>query len=501
MRRLLGTFAAATLSATGVAADPPAVEALVAKLGDPGFRTREDAGRQLLARGPAALPALERATTHPDAEVRARAADLVEQLRRADESARLVAVKTVRLDLVNVPLGTALADLKAKTGIPLALDPVLAADSLRPVTVRTGDVPPWEAVEAFCKAAGLKEVFRPELGAPGGRNNLEIEGFGNRRAYYAPTAQPAVTAGQVPVVLADGKPEPLPGDRSTAVRVLALPPRFPGNRVIRGAGQVVLNLDVTPVPGLRWDDVTGVRVTKAEDETGRPLFAAHRAEGRGPSHGDEVVFWGGGQMGMVFVGGDVAFTGGPTPPRANPRVVPVALKTDDRAITTLKVFEGVVVGEVTIPNQPLLAVDDLTKASGVVVRGPGDLTLSVASYEVRPDGRVAVKVRLDGPNPWAAQRAGQRGAVVINGGLAWEGAAMPNSPASRFRFADATGAAVPTPPAQMVSSSDDGIRQTAEYVFTFPRAAKDRPPVRLVLVGDKAAAVEVPFKLTDVRLP
>src|SRR5205085_5358990 len=164
--------------------------------------------------------------------------------------------------------------------------------------------------------------------------------------------------------------------------------------------------DVTPLPGLRWDDVTAVRVTKAEDETGRPLFTAHRTEGRGHAQAEEVVFWGGGQMGMVFVGGDVGYAGGPNPPRANPRVVPVTLKTDDRAVTTLKVFEGVVVGEVTIPNQPLLAVDDLPKASGVVARGPGDVNLSVASYDVRPDGQVLVKVRVDGPNPWAAQRLG-----------------------------------------------------------------------------------------------
>ena len=43
-----------------------------------------------------------------------------------------------------------------------------------------GSLPAWEAVEAFCKAAGLKEVFRAELGTPGGRNNLDVEGFGQQ---------------------------------------------------------------------------------------------------------------------------------------------------------------------------------------------------------------------------------------------------------------------------------------------------------------------------------
>ena len=503
MRRLLGALGAATLTAAfATAGDPPSVEALVEKLGDPAFRAREDAGRQLLARGPVALPALERATTHPDNEVRARAADLADRLRRLDESARLVAPKTVRLDVVNVPLGTALADLKAKTGIPLALDPLRVADSLRPVTVRTGDVPAWEAVEAFCRAAGLREVFREDLAGPAGRGT-EMEMLGQRRAYIAPTPQPAVTAGQVPVVLADGKPDRLPGDRATAVRVLALPPTFPGTRLIRGAGQVVLNLDVTPLPGLRWDDVTAVRVTKAEDETGRPVFTAHRTDGRsGGAQYEEVVFWGGVGAGQVVFlnGGDFAYGGAPSANRPNPRVVPVTLKTDDRAITTLKVFEGVVVGEVTIPNQPLATVDDLPRGSGMVVRGANDVNLSVASYDRQPDGQIAVKVRIDGPNPWAAQRLGRRAGLVINGGMMWEGGVQSGA-TGRFQFADAAGGPIPTPPARLTSSSDDGVRQTAEYVFTFPRSLKDRPPARLVLVGDKAAAVEVPFRLTDVRLP
>src|SRR4029077_4506985 len=101
-------------------------------------------------------------------------------------------------------LGTALADVKAKTGIPLALDPVLVADTLRPITVRTGDVPPGEAVEAFCRAAGLREVFREELARSAGRGS-ELEALGQGRAYIASTPQPPPTPGQVPVVLADGK--------------------------------------------------------------------------------------------------------------------------------------------------------------------------------------------------------------------------------------------------------------------------------------------------------
>jgi hypothetical protein len=508
MRRPLGALLAIGLAAPfTLAADPPApsVEALVARLGADSFAEREEASRALWQRGPAVLDALTAvAATHPDPETRQRAAALVEQLKRTAETARLLAPKTVKLDYRGVPLGAALADLRTKTGVPLTLDQQRVADPLRPVTVKTDELPAWEAIEAFRQAAGLREVFQETLGPTKSEEQM-LRGGRHRPGYVFP-GQPGVaeTAGQVPVVLADGKAAPLPGDRSTAVRVLALPAAFPANRVVRGSGQVVFNLDVTPLPGVKWDDVAGVRVLRAEDETGRPITGSHRPEQRGPAYNpyEDVVLLGGLQAQAVFFNGDFAYTSPTGLVRPNPRVVPVVLRTDDRAVRRLRVFEGVVVGEVTLPNQPLAAVAGLPKSVGTAAAGPNDTRYTVLDYKALPDGRVSLKVRSEGPNPWTQQRLARR-AGLVGGGLAvaWEGPIPSGGGAVQFKFADAAGKPIPQPTVHGTTMSDDGVRQTAEVELVFPKRPGVGAPATMTVVGNKTATVEVPFRMRDVILP
>jgi hypothetical protein len=507
MRRPLGALLAVGLVAHFTpAADPPAptVEALVAKLGSDSFAEREEASRALSRRGPEALDALTAvAAGHPDPETRQRAAALVEQLKRASETVKLLAPKTVQLDYRAIPLGAAVADLRTKTGVPLTLDQQKVADPLRPVTVRTGELPAWEAIEAFCQAAGLREVFQETLGPTRAEEQM-IRGGRHRPGYVFP-GQPgaAETAGQVPVVLADGKAAPLPGDRSTAVRVLALPPGFSANRVVRGSGQVILNLDVTPLPGVKWDDVAGVRVLRAEDETGRPLTASHRPEQRAAAYNpyEDVVILGGLQAQAVFFNGDFAYTSPTGLTRPNPRVVPVVLRTDDRAVKALRVFEGVVVGEVTLTNQVLAVVPNLPRATGAAAVGPNDTRYTVLDYKELPDGRVSLKVRSEGPNPWTQQRLGRRGGMLAGGlVVAWDAGGLPGG-GMDFKFADTAGKPIPQPIRQNISMNDDGVRQTTEAEFVFPKRAEFGPPATMTVVGNKSAAVEVPFKMRNVVLP
>jgi hypothetical protein len=503
MRRPLGAFLAVGLMAPlAPAAEPPAVDGLVARLGDDSFAAREAASRELLRLGPAALDTLAAAArVHPDAEVRRRAADLAEQLRRAVDSARLLTSKTVKLDYRGVPLGTAVADLRTKTGVPVTLSQEGVADPMRPVTVRTGELSPWAAVEAFRQAAGLHEVFRETLSTDS--DEPASVRRGRRVAYSIPGQVPPATAGSVPVVLADGLAAALPGDRSTAVRVLALPASFPGNRVIRGAGEVVLNLDVTPLPGVKWDDVAAVRVLRAEDETGRPVTASHQLEVQSPGGGpyQQAIFLGGMPAQAVFLGGDVAYSTPFGQTRTNPRVVPVTLRTDDRAIRSLRVFEGVVVGEITLTDQALATVSNLSKSAGATVTGPNASRFTLLDYKELPDGRVSLKLRTEGPNPWTLQRLGRRGGLVFNNLMLEDLSGVSRAGRVKFKFTDAAGRPIPQPMTQSSSTTDDGIRQTAEVELVFAKRPEFGPPATLTVVGNKPATVEVPFRMTNVVLP
>ena len=509
MRRLLAAVGTAGLAAQGWAAPTapvhPAADALVEKLSATRYADREAAGAALAKVGPAALPALDRAASAGgDAEIRERAARLADRIRKAEENAGLLAAPPVAFDYAAVPLAAAVADLKAKTGIPLQFSPDGVKNSLRLITVRAGPMPPWDAVAAFCKGAGVREVLSADTEAVGGTPLIEVNGR-RRIAYSSMAAIPQPLAGTLPVLLADGPPDALPADRSTAVRVSALPAAFPGNRVVRGAGEVVLSLDVTPLPGLRWQEVTAVNVYRAEDDRGRPVAQSFRAD---PSPvpvnpwGHQVFFGG--------VGGNVMFTSdfnnGQQPAgRPDPRIVPVKLRTDDRPISRLRVFEGVVVGELSLPDQTLIAVPDLSAAVGKTFDGPSDARLTITGHEVRegPGGGLVVRLQVDGPNPWTMQRLGQRNRFAVMNTLPivpGEGIALAAG-LGQVKFADAAGKRVRPPNVTTSSLSDDGIRQTQTLELVFPKPGSAGSPTRLTVVGTKGVTVEVPFRLENVQLP
>src|SRR5207248_9598597 len=123
-----------------------------------------------------------------------------------------------------------------------------------------------------------------------------------------------------------------------------------------------------------WQEVLGVRVTRVVDDAGRPGSS-------GVARDQALASW---PFGIpVFVNPRVAmrwdFDGNPIPPswQANPRVVPVPLRVATPGARTLRRLEGVVVGEVTVPNQQLLVLDDPLRHPGTAAEAPGGLKLTV----------------------------------------------------------------------------------------------------------------------------
>lgn len=469
------------LIATPVWAEPSVADR-IARLGDDRYSERVAAERALLASGPGAIPALDRAAAEdPDAEVRARASRIAISLRKTAEASARIAVSPISLNYVGVPLSTAIADLRAKTGIPLTLDLTHVADPMRTVSVQSGPLPPWEAVEAFCAAAGLRESFAEREA----KANPQPEMYRMRRRVvnWGPGGENGNTPmpAAIPVLLADGKHAVLPGNRSTAVRVLALPATTPGTHVIRGSGEVVIVLDVAPLPGVGWRGATSVRIARAIDDGGRIVPGAHQSSEERETSLDGDVF----PIGMVaFDGVDFGGQSGPQ----NSRRVPLRLKTDDRPVKALAVLEGTVVGEIVLPNQILASFVDLPNAGARATTIDRDRTVGIDGYETRADGRAMVRVRVDAPNEWNAFAVGRRPALGT----------LTDSGIGNFQFFDATGKLLPQPQIVESGMSDDGVRQISTMAMLFSKASK---PVRMTLVGTKAASLEVPFRLENVRLP
>jgi hypothetical protein len=478
--------------ASATAADSSPVESAIARLGSAEFAEREAAQAELLGRGadPAAARALAAAArASDDAEIRQRAAGIVATLTRYAEGAALLKPRTVALNFRDVPLDAAVTELRKLTGANVRLDAGVA-DPARRVTATTGGVPAWEAVEAFRRAAGLVELFRDDAPPASAENAVPSV----RRSYYNGPPVPATTANLVPVLWADAgavAPTPLAADRSGPVRVTALPGRFAANRVVRGSGHVLIHLDVAPPADLHWESTQEVRVTRAEDETTRPITVAHPLPAPLPRDANEMMLIGGVFMNMSYSYGTAPFE------RGNPRLVPVTLKTDDRLVRRLRVLEGTIVGTVSIPNQTVLAVDDLANSSGVAFAGPGDTKLTVQNYAGTPGGKVTLKITVEGPNPWNQMRQGRRQAPVS----LWDEGGLGHSGLKNYRFTDAAGQAL-TPQVSSTTASDNGTRQSSTMDVQFaPRAGNDRPPVRLVVVGNRPVTLAVPFKLRDVPLP
>jgi hypothetical protein len=472
---------------------PAAAQGLIEKLGAGLFADRESAMQELLKLGPSVLPLIESAAkSSPDAEVRTRAARLAEALRAETDQAKIVRTTLVKLDYTNIPLGTLVSELKAKTGINLVLDETGVANPLRLVTVKVpGEVPAWQAVEELCKAAGLTEVFKHEIPAPQkkGRNDYEYY------TPYGPRVDPP-PAHEVAVTLADGKYKAVPGSRQTAVRVLALPAEFPGSKIVRGAGQAVISLDVTPLPSVNWLDVMSVHVYKAEDETGRPVTTCQRPINSLQYDPYSGMMWGGG----VFWGGDVMYENRRPVSVINPRVVPVILKTDDRGSKELKTFEGVVLGDATLKDAPIVVIDNLANAINATFAGTLGTSLTVTDFSKQKDGKYKMHVKVE-RIPQATFLAMRRGRLNQNMFWGWGGMVESNGGqglVKQMKFYDAAGKDVKSPTVNNTSSMFDGMKQTEDCDFSFPTGAN---PVKLVMTGTKLVTVEIPFKLENVKLP
>jgi hypothetical protein len=468
---------------------------LVAQLGSEEFREREAAAAALERAGAAALPALREGVKSSDPEVRKRAGELLVKLQRATESASRLVPKTVALNYKDVPLGAAIGDLKARTGLNITIDPNRIADPLRKVTCVTGAVPVWEALEAFCAAAELREVFTNELEVP----KVQVSG----RVAFTPAAQ-VPNPEAVPIVLVDGKRPGPPGSRNTAVRVLALPPSFPGHRVTLGTGQVTLCLDVAPAPGLNWQDVVAVKITRLTDDAGRAGGAgAPRPTTFEPFDSDVLVGWGGPgvRFGGGFGGRFDPRTGAPLFPDSmpNPRVIPVPLKLATPDARKIKRLEGLILGEIVLDKQPLVTVSEPAKHVGSTFEGPGQVRLTVvAAGEPKGPTGATLQLTLEYPAPWAL--SARRG---WNPGGIWPEAPRPGNQAPTLQVLDPAGKPIQPQRNATANVADlanfDGTTMHQSLTMQFARDAG--APAKLVVTGPRPLVVEVPFVLENVPLP
>jgi hypothetical protein len=130
----------------------PAIEPFIQQLGDRNFRVRDAAAKAILAHGPRVMPALQKAKSYPDTEVRRRVNELYAQLERM----AALTPKEVTLHVTDKPAKEVLAELARQTGYKIVMpDGSPPEQSKKLQSFHFDKLHFWQAVDQICEAGGL----------------------------------------------------------------------------------------------------------------------------------------------------------------------------------------------------------------------------------------------------------------------------------------------------------------------------------------------------------
>jgi hypothetical protein len=148
-----GTASAEKATAAAKPVASPEAEKWIDSLASRDFRTREQATRAIIAIGTPALPALRKARSAQDAEVRQRVDELVTMLERA----AALAPKRVTLKMDKKPVKDVLNEIAKQTGFKIPTTDgsfnAPAAKALQSFEFK--NTPFWEALDKVCEKYGL----------------------------------------------------------------------------------------------------------------------------------------------------------------------------------------------------------------------------------------------------------------------------------------------------------------------------------------------------------
>jgi hypothetical protein len=460
------------------------------QLGSAEFDQREEASRALDALGASALDALRKASEDEDIETSRRAAQLVRRIERRIETTRLLTPKRVHLLFKNKPLTEAAAEFSKQTGYRIQVEGDKAKLDARKITLDTGDVPFWDAYEAFCRAAGLVE--KPPVPTQNGDSVVVWQaGAAARMAgrmrfartvRYQSDADVAATA-----ILIEGQPDDLPTHQAGAVRIRALPPKTPFAGVSKAEGETLLVLDVQCDPQLIWHGLVGMRVYKAIDDQGQHLSQPTpylEQDATGINGVQEFI--------IVDSSNNLAEAGG------GGARIPLRLEIGRKSARVLREVQGTVSLRVEGQPEPLLAVENILMAAGQTAKCSDGGFLKVIESKQEADGRVKIKLQMLAPDVQLV--FGGRGRAFVRGrgrALLIADGTIP-AYTDRLHLLDKKGLPIPSAGIEAATPLGNGPQEITLYF----RPAKDQSrPAKLVYMGRPHAILEVPFTLKNLKLP
>jgi hypothetical protein len=483
--------------------DAVALARLVAQLGSDRYDDRETACKELDALGVAALEPLRTALGSKDEETRRRAIHVFERIQLRVETARLTKPKMVRLVYTDVPVTQAVQDMARKTGFQIQIEGDQTKLAARKITIDTGEVPFWQAVDQFCLKAGLVErgstaipENNPEM------NDIRMERM-RMRMWMIQSQEYGGVKPELPVVFLDGKPQLMPTYYAGALRMRVLPKAAgsapgatTGVPLNKPEGESTLTVEVTPEPKMGWQNVLSLRVEKMIDDKGNELKLPLPYL-RDPNDFDDDE--------MMGMGGRWNnYRGGPAQQNNLGKQLPLRLQ-NVKDVKKLKEIHGFVAAEVLTPMQPLMTMEDILNAAGKTVEGESGGSMKVMEVKREEKGQVVIHVVVE--KPTINSSGMDMNAMAFGRVRVWRGGFAPQQPDNEVDSIGRTLSLVDekgqTFKLSAVQSKpvDPEVGTTMEYTLTYQPPAGAPKPVKLTYIGQRLATIDVPFVLKDVPLP
>jgi hypothetical protein len=423
--------------------------------------------------------------------------------------ARLLKPHRVHLVYRDTPITEAVADIAKKSGFPLQFEGDRVQLANRKITLDTGEVTFWEALNQFCRVAGLVERRGPPPGNAGGQavspQEMERKLWERRMAIRRGISVPPPRVDFGRLVLVEGQ-ENSPLSQTGAVRIRALgsPPQIPAQS--KSSEEAVLALEVSPEPAIDWRGVLAVHVDKAIDSKGREVKQI--PESISPSSGN-IVDWGGGGVAfnLAIANNAVVFAGDVdniatqvTPPS---REFPIRLKVNEPGTKALREIRGVIFARVQTPNEPVIKADKILQAEGKTFKGPENSYLKVHEAQKAERGQIKLRVTLRAPSMSDDALGMMGGAIFVrrfNGRMAFMAQQEAvNITAQSLSLQDLEGR-----PFHLVSSEEttqaNGMEVSQEFRLVFQSRQELGEPAHLIYSGPRLVTVEIPFTLNNVPL-
>jgi hypothetical protein len=461
-----------------VKTDAAQLERLVGQLGSDRFEEREAAFEALDKLGPLALDSLRVALKSPNHETRKRACELVQRIEKRLETAELTQPKLVHLVYNDTPVTEAVQDMARKTGFTIQIEGDQTKLNGRKLTLDTGEVPFWQAVDQFCEKAGLVERGSVATETPKA-TDAEQRDVAIRSVAYSGR----MNAGRSDtLVLHDGKLAAVPTYYAGALRVRVLP------RGGQTAGTLTVEISPEPKVGLR--NILNVRVEKMLDEEGTELKTPLPYMYGPDEMGDLEMQWRGGFRKEMYVD---SMAGADLSTR-----VPLRLGVPS-GVKKLKEVRGFVGADVFTPPVPLITVEDILHAEGKIAEGKDGGSMAVSEIKRDDNGQVTIRVVVERPPvPYPGREFIGRGRVIRRGGIAVDYASDATSLGRILSLLDDKGQAYKLTAVEPKQVEAPGA---VEYLLTFQPPDAAGKAAKLVYLGRRKTTIDVPFVLKDVPVP